>query len=114
MKKYFVIYYAPTAWDMTGASPEEMQKGMEAWMAWAAACGDGLLDMGSPLNKGQKVTKAGASSSDKGAVGYSILQANTMDEALKMLRNHPHLDWADGCEIEVHEAPDAPSNESGS
>ncbi len=27
-----------------------------------------------------------------------------MDAAVAMLQGHPHLDWAAGCAIEVHEA----------
>jgi hypothetical protein len=31
-----------------------------------------------------------------------------MDAAVAMLQGHPHLDWATGCEIEVHEAMPVP------
>ncbi len=93
---------------MPNASPEDMEKGMEAWMAWAAKCGDGLVDMGSPLNGGQTVSKSGSSPSDRNVVGYSILQAEDMQGAQALLEGHPHLDWADGCEIEVHESMPMP------
>ena len=75
MKNFIVIYHAPAAWmeQMAGASPEEMKKGMEPWMAWAAKCGEGLVDWGSPLVGGQKLSKSGSSPSDKNVVGYSIL-----------------------------------------
>lgn len=106
MKKFMVIYHAPAAAmkQMEGASDEDMKKGMEPWMAWAKRCGSGLVDMGTPLGDGQKVTKSGTTPSDKSVVGYSILQAESMDEAVKMLQGHPHLDWVDGCEVEVHES----------
>jgi len=81
-----------------------MQKGMEPWMAWAARCGSGLVDMGAPLAGGQKLSKSGSSDSDRQVVGYSILQAEDMAGAKALLSGHPHLEWADGCEIEVHEA----------
>jgi len=63
MKKYMVIYHAPASWQeaMPDATPEDMQKGMEAWMAWAKKCGDGLVDMGTPLAGGLKVTTSGSS-----------------------------------------------------
>lgn len=100
-----VIYHAsPAAAEkMASSTPEEMKKGMEPWMAWAERCGSGLVDMGSPLGNGQKVTKNGTMPSDKKVVGYSVLQAEDMEEAVAMLKNHPHLDWVDSCEIEVHE-----------
>ena len=62
------------------------------------------MDMGTPLGNGQKVTKQGVSPSNKEVVGYSILQASSMDEAVAMLKGHPHLDWVESCEVEVHEA----------
>jgi len=64
--------------------------------------------MGTPLAGGQKVTNGGTSPSDKGVVGYSILQAESMDAAVEMLKGHPHLEWTDGCEIEVHESMPMP------
>ena len=104
MKKYIVIYHAPAAFEATpGATPEDMQKGMEQWMAWGARVGDGLVDWGSPLVGGQSVTKSGTSSSDKGVVGFSILQAEDMDGAKVLVVEHPHLEWTEGCSIEIHE-----------
>lgn len=106
MKKFIVLYHGSeeSAKKMAAASPEEMKKGMESWMAWAGRCGSGLLDMGTPLGNGQKVTKSGTMPGDNKVVGYSILQAEDMNAAVAMLQGHPHLDWAEGCEIEVHES----------
>ena len=104
MTKYLVIYHAPAGFDATaGPTPEDMEKGMEQWMAWAARIGDGLADWGSPLINGQNLTKSGNSASDKTVVGFSILQAEDMDGAKALLAGHPHLDWTEGCSIEVHE-----------
>ena len=110
MKKYIVIYYAPMSnvEQMKNASPEEMKAGMEPWMAWIKRCGDSLLDMGSPLGDGRSVTNSGSSPSDKNVVGYSILQAENMEAAQALLKGHPHLEWATGCEIEVHESMPIP------
>ena len=106
MNKFIVIYYAPASAmeKMKDSSPEEMKKGMEPWMKWAEKCGDGLVDMGTPLGNSQKVTKSGNTQSGSKIIGYSILQAESMEEAVKMLQEHPHLDWTDGCEIEVYES----------
>ena len=110
MKKFIVIYYATAAAvELTqGFSPEDMQKGMKLWMAWAAKCGTSLVDFGTPLGGGQKLTQSGSSSSDKGAIGYSILQAEDMDGGKALLAGHPHIGWAEGCEIEVHESMPMP------
>jgi hypothetical protein len=111
MKKFIVIYHASTdaMEQMKESSPEDSKKGMEAWMVWAKKCGSGLVDLGTPLGNGQKVTESGDSPSEKGVVGYSILQASDMDAAKEMLKNHPHLGWNAGCDIEIHEEMPLPS-----
>jgi len=81
MKKYLVLYHASSSAmeKMKESSPEDTKKGMEAWHAWAEKCGDGLVDLGQPLGNVQKIDGSGSSDSDKGVVGYSILQAEDMD-----------------------------------
>ena len=110
MKKFVVIYYAPASAieQMANATPEQMKEGMKPWMEWVARCGEGLVDLGSPLTGGQKLSKSGSSSSDKSVVGYSILQAENIEGAKALLKGHPHLEWTDGCEIEVHETMPLP------
>lgn len=106
MKKFIVLYHAPKGAmeKMADVSPEDAKKGMEAWMMWGEKCGAGMVDMGAPLSNGQIVQKTGASPSASTVVGYSVLQANSMNEAVAMLKGHPHLEWMDSCQIEVHEA----------
>ena len=89
---------------MKDVSPEDAKKSMEPWMTWAQRVGSGMVDLGTPLGNGMKVTKSGTSPSDKDVVGYSILQAKSMEKAVEMLKGHPHLDWVDGCAIEVYES----------
>ncbi|MCP4313311.1 MAG: hypothetical protein GY790_18795 [Bacteroidetes bacterium] len=111
MKKYMVLYHAPIdAWKQTeGSSPEEMEKGMEAWMAWAKKCGDHLVDMGTPLAKGLKIGPGGVSEdSSRQVCGFSILQAESMEQARVLMKDHPHLDWTAECEIEIHESLPTP------
>jgi hypothetical protein len=113
MKKFIVIYHAPkeAVAAMANVSPEDAKKGMEPWFEWQKKVGSGMVDMGTPLGNGMRVTKSGTAPSDKEVVGYSILQAGSMDEAVEMLKNHPHLDWVDGCSVEVHESLPLPGME---
>ena len=111
MKKYIVIYHAPE--DMMkqagNLSPDDRKKEMESWMAWADKCGDKLIDLGSPLMGGVKLSPDGNSSmSRKDVTGYSVIQAESMDEAKMLLGGHPHLQYGAGCEIEIHEAMPLP------
>ena len=106
MKKFVVIYRQPISVmeQMKNASPEDFKKGMEPWMIWVKKIGNALVDLGSPLGNGQKLTKSGSSPSKSDISGYSILQAKNMDEAKKLLKGHPHLEWPAGSSIEVYES----------
>ncbi len=110
MKKFVVIYHAPADAQMetSNMSTEEQAKGMEAWMNWAKSCGEKLVDLGAPLMNGQSLTPIGSSASDKGVAGYSILQAENIDEAKALLKGHPHLGWNAACSIEIHETMPIP------
>jgi len=106
MKKFVVLYHAPVdaVTQTASATPEQQAKGMEMWMQWAKKCGNKLVDLGSPLANGQQLTPGGKSkSSGSDIVGYSILQADNMDDAKSLLQAHPHLGWNADCSIEVHE-----------
>ena len=107
MKKYVVIYHAPAAdlEQVQDAPPEQIAEAMKPWMAWAESSGDGLVGLGTPLVGGQKVTKSGTSPSDKGVVGYSILQAENMDAAQALLKAHPHLEIIVGAPLAASRTP---------
>ena len=105
MRKYIVLYTAPitAAERFAQATPEQAQQGMKLWFDWKEKIGDGLVDMGQQLGNAMRVTKTGVSKSDSTIVGMSILQANSMDEALEMVKGHHHLQWAEGAEITLLE-----------
>jgi hypothetical protein len=113
LKKYIVIYHmSPAAArrgeKMRAANPDASAEGMKGWMAWAKKCGKKLVDLGSPLAGGIKLTPEGASASKRQVSGYSILQAESLTEAKKLMANHPHIGWGGGCEIEIHEEQPLP------
>lgn len=111
MKKYIVTYNAPmdASWKTEESSPEEMEKGMQAWMAWAQKCGDKLVDFGTPLGNGITFGPGGSSAtSESRIIGYSILQSESVEEVTELLKDHPHLAWNAACEIEVHESLPVP------
>ena len=109
MKKFMVIYHTPAEAmaQMGEATPEQKAEGMKPWMAWKAKIGDKLVDFGTPLMGGTRLQPDGTSQmSTKEVSGYSILQANDLEEAKSLLSEHPHLAWNAGCDIEVHECVD--------
>ena len=110
MTNYIVLYHAPknVAERFAQATPEEAQQGLQLWMTWKEKLGDALVRLGKPLGNPMRVTKEGVSQSDSNIIGMSILQAGSMDEALEMVKDHHHLQWAEGCEITVLEEMPVP------
>ncbi len=109
MSKFLFVYHAPPApADAPEMSSEDMQAVMGEWMGWAGKVGDGMVDFGAPLAGGTKVTTEGTSDSSREVTGYTILEADSMDSALVLAKDHPHLNMPGGCEIEVHELQPVP------
>ena len=67
-------------------------------------CGSALVDFGTPLIGGQKLTSSGSSPTDSNIAGYSILQAEDIEGAKALLEGHPHLQWMEGAVIDVFES----------
>ena len=105
MTKYLFIYHAPmTPADAAPPTPEQMEAVMGQWNAWAGKVGDRMVDFGTPLAGGVQVTPEGTSPSTREVVGYTLIEADSMDDALALAQDHPHLNMPGGCTIEVHEA----------
>ena len=82
---------------------------MGEWNAWAGRVGDRLVDFGTPLAGGVRVTRDGTSPSTREVVGYSIIEADDLTRCPRIgAQGHPHLNMPGGCEIEVHEAQPIP------
>ena len=112
MKKFLVTYHAPeSAREQTAnATPEQQAAGMQMWMQWAQRTGDSLLDLGSPLMGAQQINSDGATAdSSRQMGGYSIVQAENMEEAIALFEGHPHTSgWNKEATIELHEMMPVP------
>lgn len=106
MKRFLVIYSSPkeVLAQMAQSTPEQTAEAMQAWGTWGEKCGSALVEMGAPLSPGHRTTKGnGWGESSTPVSGYSIVQANTIDEARALFVDHPHISWAPGCTIDLHE-----------
>ncbi len=90
-------------------TPEEGQKGMADWKAWAASLGAALTNPGTPVGLTQTLTKDGISSDrpPNPLMGFSIVKADNMDAAIKLLEDCPHLHYFEGT-LEVSEMMEMP------
>jgi hypothetical protein len=113
MRRYIVLYQAPlsVAERFAQVTPEEAMKGAQSWVEWAQKIGPGLIDPGRPLGNAVTLTREGREAHKSRIIGMSILQATSMENALKMVDDHHHLHWAEGGEITVLEEMPVPEHE---
>ena len=86
--------------------PEIAQQMMEAFQSWAAGVGSALIDPGAPLSQSKTVSSDGTSDGQSFAEigGYSLLQADDLAGAAKLVENHPYV--SRGGSLQVSEAVD--------
>ncbi|WDR04961.1 YciI family protein [Devosia rhodophyticola] len=98
MANYVLAYHGGKMPD----TPEEGAKVMEQWNIWIKGLGDSMVDPGNPVGKSKTVSANGISN-DGGSnplSGFSIVKAESIDEAIEFAKGCPQLD---GGTIEVAE-----------
>ena len=106
MKKFMAIYMASGA-DfermMKNSTPEQRNKGMEAWMKWMNENKASIVEGGAPLGKTKRADATGTSDTKNNIGGYSIVQAESHAAAAKLFgKEHPHLQMP-GALVEILE-----------
>jgi hypothetical protein len=106
VSKFLVLYRAPISarQQLESSTPEQRQAGMELWQAWSSNAGSAIVDLGAPLGDGILV---GDGESYNDIAGYSILEADSEQALVGLLRDHPHF-HAPGGQIEAHEMQTPP------
>jgi hypothetical protein len=104
----YMLLFRGMHWDKN-LSPEEIQNVMSRWIAWfdrltqegKARAGQPLNDKGKIISgkKGQKVVDGPFAESKESIAGYILLQVATLDEAVKIAKECPGLDY--GISVEV-------------
>ncbi|RLP88327.1 hypothetical protein EAD89_17280 [Micromonospora sp. BL4] len=82
---------------------------INAWASWAQANEKALVDPGAPLNAKKLVTARGVEDFTDPMTGYTIVEADSHDEAVQIFSEHPHLRIFAGNSIAVVECPPQPS-----
>ena len=94
MKKYFVLYMIPIASlekMMAETTPEQRKAGMDEWGKWMKKHASEIVDMGAPLGKTKRVSAAGVADVKNEVAGYSIVEAQSHDEAAALFKDNPHF-----------------------
>jgi len=87
---------------MADATPAQMKASMDEWTAWRDVVGGENVEFGNPVNAGKCLEGTEVTDSTTTVSGYSILKADSLDDAADLLADHPHLKMP-GCSIEVLE-----------
>jgi hypothetical protein len=87
----FILLYRGDATPPDAMSPEEGQAEMERWMAWMERCGAAMLDMGAPFGDRASVVDDATSGSPAPLNGYTIVEADSVEGARELTRDHPFL-----------------------
>ena len=83
MKKFMLLYHG--YWEPT-------QEIKDAWGKWFASISDRMVDGGNPFGPGREITPTGSKELPLGTgslVGYSIVNADNLDDAAKLLEGCP-------------------------
>jgi len=105
MKKYIILYMLPVAimQEMSEkTTPEEWAKEMEDWTVWIKKYQECFIDEGNPAGKNTRVDINGSAEISNEVVGYSIMQGESKEAILEILKESPHL-TATGAYVEVME-----------
>jgi hypothetical protein len=108
MSKFMLLYNGP-ATPAEQMDPELTQKIMGAWKTWMGKLGPAMLDMGQPMANGRTVVDDGSDGQPPLLTGYSIIEASSVDEAVRLVDGHPFLSDKTGkFSVEVFELMPVP------
>ncbi|MBS0268690.1 MAG: hypothetical protein JSS54_06905 [Proteobacteria bacterium] len=117
MKTYLAVFLGSSAaMDAWKALPETERKqreqaGIAAWHKWVADHKNVIAEMGSPLGKTKRTDKNGVSDVRNELGAWTLVKANSQDEAARLFLNHPHFTMFPGDRVEVMECLPVPKME---
>ena len=106
MRKFMAIYTGSATPEQRAAAQADtatMQKGMAAWRQWMQDHHSALVDHGGPLGKTKRVDSSGVTDTSNEMAAYTVVQADSHDEAARMFENHPHFAIFPGESVEIME-----------
>jgi hypothetical protein len=91
------------AWN---ALPEQerlakQQEGIGAWKSWMEEHRDSIVGMGGPLGKTKRIDQDGIEDVSNNLGGYTVVRADSHEDAAKLFENHPHFTIFPGESVEV-------------
>lgn len=117
MKTYLAVYTGSPAmrerFEKEYSDPEKRKalekRGIEAWGAWVTSNPSAIVDNGGPLGKTKHVDPEGISDMRNNLTGYTIVRAESHEDAAVLFLNHPHFSLFPGDAVEVMEVLPIPA-----
>lgn len=111
MKKFLAIYIGPASdsamknWKSMEENERKAkeQAGIAAWHHWVDGNKKSIVDGGSPIGKTKRVDADGISDTKNLITGFTLVEAESHEEAAKLFQKHPHFSIFPGECIEIME-----------
>ena len=101
MANFLLLYTGGSA----GTTPAEREKVLQQWGGWFGKLGDKVVDAGNPFGHAKNISNGGTvhegSAVNPSATGYSILKADSLNQATDLAKGCPVL--LTGGKITVYE-----------
>lgn len=90
MPNYAIVYYGEAQFD----SPEAGKAYQEKWRAWMGTVGDAWVNMGTFLDKAERVNADSEADTDVATrfTGLSVIIADSLEAAIGLTKGCPHLE----------------------
>lgn len=116
MKNFLAIYIGTPAsiagWNAMpeGERQQRQAAGLRAWHEWVDRNKNGIVENGGPLGRTKSVSAKGIADIRNNMTAYTVVQANSDEEAAKLFLNHPHFMHFPGESVEIMEILPVPGN----
>ena len=100
MTNFVLIYTGGTIPE----SEQEQAEVMAAWGAWYGKMGANVVDGGNPFSGSKHISANGVAdgaASSPAATGYTVISADSLDDAMSKIADHPHVKF--GGEVTAYE-----------
>ena len=109
MKRFLAIYTGTAeAMNQWKSLPEQDRRereaaGMKAWHEWAERHQAAIVEAGGPLGKTKSASAAGLADIRNNMAAFTIVQADSHEQAAALFKDHPHFTLFPGDAVEVME-----------
>ncbi|MFC3552133.1 hypothetical protein ACFOLC_14100 [Lysobacter cavernae] len=111
MKQFLAVYIgseeamAKSDWaKLDEAQQRERERaGIDAWWQWVDDHKAVIVDAGSPVGRTKRASAAGIDDTRNALCGYTLVRAQSHEDAARLFADHPHFTLFPGDSIEIME-----------